>query len=711
LAGLPVAGVFSPAPRRDRKASLPKPASYARYSSELQDEVSIDQQLRKCREAAQQNNHNILLEFEFSDDATSGQLLNRAGFDALLREIRAGNVNVVYFENLSRMARSFVNSVNILKEIVDVYGVRVISVSESIDTANGNWELPTFIRALMHEEFIKNLRAAVLRGQEDAVLRDISVGDTCFGYVSQPIPQSESSRRGRHPKPRMQYVVNEEEAEWVRQIFDWFVNHRWTISKIRKELTRSNAPKDRRSCGKSWGRTHVRGVLRNAKYIGIWVWGRRENVRNPFTGKVRQAFRPLAELAKWTRLRPDLRIVNDDLFYKAQATLDEYELQCRVFRDENGRLHGSSRGRVDGAHLLQGLMQCGQCGALYTVAGRRYLVCKGYQSGQCTCKTRLDRRLAEATILRLLREHILNDGAWLDLIVDAAIEACKKGDASKPEMESQFQRQIAELRKKLDRLVDQIEDGQADDAIHERMRQRRIEMSELERQLAKLRAVPKSLQSPPTREWVVQQLQQLSDLFETEVSSANQLLRNWLGAIALSEVQRPFSKRKGLVGHCKITTTQVIASMGIECTDDNCPAADSMMLDFRPEFEWASCLSEVKSLFDQGMTDQQIADEFKWPASRVVKALERIFADLPEGLAEVRRSRKPQRREPRVHEKIANEVKQLWDRRLTVREIASNLEVCRKTVSLALRHWHVSRNLIAPDGRVRCGRKKRAAVA
>jgi hypothetical protein len=54
--------------------------------------------------------------------------------------------------------------------------------------------------AWMHEQFLKTLRAAVLRGQEHALLNDWSAGDWCFGYTSEPIPGSEAGRRGRDAK-------------------------------------------------------------------------------------------------------------------------------------------------------------------------------------------------------------------------------------------------------------------------------------------------------------------------------------------------------------------------------------------------------------------------------------------------------------------------------------------------------------------------------
>ena len=77
-----------------------------------------------------------------------------------------------------------------LKELVYVHRVRVASVTEGIDSARDNWDLLANFMSWVHEQYLKALRAAVLRGQEQGVLNDWSAGDWCFGYASEPIPGS-----------------------------------------------------------------------------------------------------------------------------------------------------------------------------------------------------------------------------------------------------------------------------------------------------------------------------------------------------------------------------------------------------------------------------------------------------------------------------------------------------------------------------------------
>ncbi|MGE3807323.1 MAG: recombinase family protein, partial [Gemmataceae bacterium] len=419
---------------RRRREPTDVAASYARFSSDQQDASSIDQQQRQCRDKAQANGHSILAELEFADEAVSGTKLDRKGLNAMMTAARAGRYSTLYVQCLSRLAREFVISVPMLKELVYVCGVRVISVSENIDSANSNWELMAIFRSWMHEEYLKVLRAAVLRGQEDAFLNDFSVGDWCLGYGSEPIPGSELGRRGRRPKPRMRIIINEDHASWVRQVFHWFVKEQRSLQWIARELTKLNAPKDHRSVRPGWYQQCVRTLLGNRKYIAIWPWGRRTNVRNPLTGQVRQEDRPFEEAIKWERERPHLRLVEDEIFFKSQAILDDNKANCAKNRrvDGSGKLRGSTTDTARPRHLLQNLIKCGACDRTFQVGGGngKYLVCPGYRQGICNCRTQIPRKRAERQILEVVAHRILADEHWCNAVYQETLTAWRANSRS-----------------------------------------------------------------------------------------------------------------------------------------------------------------------------------------------------------------------------------------------------------------------------------------
>ncbi|MHC4405306.1 MAG: recombinase family protein, partial [Planctomycetota bacterium] len=386
---MPVGAGFTRSVRRREASSADPPtdpgvigASYSRFSSDMQrDESNLDQQ-RKCHEKAATNGHEILSELEFSDEAVSGTKLHRDGLDATLAAAKAGKFKVLYFHSLSRLSRESVITLPLLKQLVYNYGVRVISVTEGVDSNDTAWELIAHIMSIVHEQYVKDLAENVLRGQEGAVLAGLSVGDYCFGYTSEPIPGSEQGRRGRGGKPRKMYIIDPETAAWVTRIFHWFVRERRSLRWIARELNRLGAPKDHRATTTQWRHQYLRRLLQNRKYIGLWPWGEKKNVRDPLTGKVRQKDRTPEECEQWLRHLPHLRLVEDEVFEAAQRLLKINQDAHAGSRKKNGKLNGSKAGSngCQPRHLLSQLIVCGRCGRTFYVGGKgaKYLFCPGY---------------------------------------------------------------------------------------------------------------------------------------------------------------------------------------------------------------------------------------------------------------------------------------------------------------------------------------------
>lgn len=310
----PVAVSFAPPPPgRKRSSRKPRPtnlaASYARYSSNKQFEESVVDQQRKCREKAVENSHQIAIEFEFSDSAVRGTKLHREGLDALLLAAEEGRFSVLYFYSLSRLAREQAISIPVLKRLVHKFGIRVIVVTDGIDSNDSTWELVATIYGIVNQQFLTDLSASVFRGLEGSLLSGRSIGDHCLGYKSvTDCPVDKQAGRTKH-KPARWYDIDEAQAAWVRKIFAWFVNERRTISWMTQQLNNLGAPKDHRSSRPDWHRDSVITVLTNPKYVGMWYWGLMQNQRDPESGDQWQQprARSAAPTAKiWrSRSRPD----------------------------------------------------------------------------------------------------------------------------------------------------------------------------------------------------------------------------------------------------------------------------------------------------------------------------------------------------------------------------------------------------------------------
>jgi len=691
-------------------------ACYSRFSSALQDESSILDQQRKCREKASANGHEISADFEFSDQAVSGTKRHRDGLDAMLAAAKAGAFSVLYFHSLSRLSRESVITLPLLKELVHNYGVRVISVTEGIDSDDTAWELIAHIMSIVHEQYLKDLAENVHRGQEGAVLAGFAVGDHCFGFSSVPIPGSEQGRRGRNPKPRKTYVIDPETAAWVPRIFNWFVRERRSLRWIMRELNRLRAPKDHRATTAQWRHQYLPKLLKNRKYIGWWPWGEKKNVRNPLTGAISQKDRSPEETEKWLRHLPHLQLIDDKTFEDAGRLLRENEQTCGAKRRKKGRLAGSkpNTSHQHPRHLLSGLVCCSECGRTFNVGGSggKYLFCPGYSMGECSCKTQLRRDRAERMIVNEIGKQILASPSWRQRVLEEALKAWNSQEASVPSEMAAARRSLADLEQKIIRLVNHIEDGRGGPELDERLAQRRAEKREVSDRVKKLERAGQDRRQQPTESWIDEQLCSLGEVLAQSTPAAAHALRDLVGGeIVVMEIRQPDRQRHYLQGKFAITSGAIVAGLvetveecGRKAASDYGDFREEFVIDFREPLEIEVLSERAKELYDDGLLNAQIAEVLGRARSYVTKLLkhwhESRGLEMPDGRARRSTLKQKHQKAPRYQE-IAGQVKVLLDEGILLEEIAQRVGCDRNTVTKAVECWHTSRSLPVPDGRTR----------
>ena len=112
-------------------------AAYARYSCDRQSPLSIEDQLRTCRNFGDGRGWKILDEHIYTDAEVSGGSDERLGLERLIAAAlsRAHPFDIILVDDTSRLARNLADAMR-LYERLNFAGVRVVAVSQGIDTSS-----------------------------------------------------------------------------------------------------------------------------------------------------------------------------------------------------------------------------------------------------------------------------------------------------------------------------------------------------------------------------------------------------------------------------------------------------------------------------------------------------------------------------------------------------------------------------------------------
>ena len=165
--------------------------------------VSIENQKRILEDYAQKNGFTNIR--HFTDDGVRGTTFKRPGLDAMLEEIRAGNVATVIIKDQSRIGRDVVE-VGLLKRTFDEYHVRFIAANDNLDTANG-FDIMSIFRDVINEWYVADTSRkikTVFKSRMEKGLR--CSGAVPYGYLASKEEKGE-------------WVIDEEATAVVRRIF------------------------------------------------------------------------------------------------------------------------------------------------------------------------------------------------------------------------------------------------------------------------------------------------------------------------------------------------------------------------------------------------------------------------------------------------------------------------------------------------------------
>lgn len=407
-------------------------AFYGRFSSDSQRETSIADQLRIVQRWSHQHGHRVIS--EFSDEATSGASLKllsglQRALDVAVVEPRPFDAIVV--DQLSRLSRDIGDTDAIIKRLRFV-GISVIAVADNINTADDTTKISVTVKSLVNELYLDDLRKATKRGLDGQFLKGYATGGRTYGYLSEPVHgPGASETRGSHERSEpvgYRIKINPVEAAIIRRIFRDFREGNGEKA-IAKHLNAENN-------GRLWRPNTVFLMLHNQKYIGHFIFNRREWVKNPSTGRRAYRWRPPEQ---WeVRQSEDLRIIDDDLWAAVQHRL-------RTRR----RLFAHRRSRI--AHLLSGLRFCETCGACLSVVSKNHYGCRSHaESGICPNPIRIHRISLERVVLSELASRL---ACFIDDLVKAATQIVQR------DVDGDTHRRLEKIRAQADAIMDVVKSG------------------------------------------------------------------------------------------------------------------------------------------------------------------------------------------------------------------------------------------------------------
>lgn len=378
---------------------------YARYSTDLQNPKSVEDQIDLCRREVEAKGWTVV--GVHSDERISGSRDDRPGYQSLIADVRAERCDIVIAESLDRLSRDPEHTAHFY-ELATHYEVEILTLQEGTIDA-----IRLGFNSTMAAAYLSNVAFKTRRGLAGKVLRGLSAGGRAFGYKSVPGEENKGKQ-----------AIVEDEAIIVRRIF-WEYARGKSPLKIATDLNAEGIapPMHKKNKVGHWKQNTINGnrergtgILNNELYIGRRVWNRSRYSVDPITG---QKISRLNDPSKWAVAEvPDLRIVDQGLWDKVKERQGAISTtrSKRTATDKNGL--SSSQGARRRKYLLSGMLECGCCGGKLTVAGsgasKYYYCANNKEKGPSVCEGMpgLRQRDAEELLLAGLRRELMKDAAF-----------------------------------------------------------------------------------------------------------------------------------------------------------------------------------------------------------------------------------------------------------------------------------------------------------
>ncbi len=430
-----------------------KAVAYARFSSDNQREESIEAQIFAIEEYAKQKGITILKTYK--DEALSGTTDKRPGFQRMIKDAASGDFTLVLVHKGNRFARNRMESA-LHKHALQQYGVRVVAVAEDFGQGHHAVLMESVLEGLA-EFYSLELAAETMKGlMVNARKCKYNGGHVLFGY---------------RINEEKYYEIEPAEAAVVKDIFSK-VSSGWSYIEILRYLDEKGI-KNRR--GKKFGRNSLHDMLRNERYTGTYIFNQNPR-RHPVTGKRSSRHKnPADEVIRVPGGMP--QIVPREQWEKIQKMMDKRKQNPTTARRRK--------------FLLTGFITCGQCGSAYvgTTSRTKYSV-RGYYSctkrkNKLACSNKnIPQEATEKNVIADITETLKSIS--VPELTAALNEYYTRENEKHSEDKKHAKKELAEINKKINNLLDVIEIGGANDMVKARLNENAERKIKLEAHLKKI---------------------------------------------------------------------------------------------------------------------------------------------------------------------------------------------------------------------------------
>ena len=432
-------------------------AAYCRVSTDKSDQLnSLETQKEFFLEYTKRTGDNLIK--LYADEGISGtKIKNRKEFQRMLADAEKDLFDMVVVKDISRFAR---NTVDLLQS---VRRLKSLGIETQFLTAN--------MTSMGNSEFVLTIFGALAQEESTNTSKRIKFG------------KKMNAEKGRVPNIVFGYdktigdyfnlSINENEAMAIRQIFQWYTEEGYGGSKIANMLNERGIKTKR---GNNWSQNSVCRILTNEIYTGKIINGK-EEIADFLTGQRKEK-----DESEWlVTLRPELRIIEDEVFDKAQDILKGRHDSFKITHE-----------RQSNKYLFSTLIKCKECGWSFRRTVRQYKntyvrwVCSGHNGkGADSCPNAVT--VDEEELIQALQDYFEEILSKKKKVINCVIKEFQRVYKAKDEnieYEKQLNAELNKLRKSREKYMDMYTDDLISrEELNEKIGGMRKEIERLENEL------------------------------------------------------------------------------------------------------------------------------------------------------------------------------------------------------------------------------------